>query len=168
MVYRWQIRCNLSIFLINDAYIKKRYYNVALSGRCILYHINDFFQIFWLPPYGIVLQVEIFESNGGNFLSAGDLPLPALYTMMSLLFVLSAGFWCFLLRNSRHPVYKIHIIMCVLVFLKSLSLALHGVNYHFIQTRGEHVPAWAILYYITHLWVFSCRFFTFVYAIIAL
>ncbi|KAL0902188.1 hypothetical protein ABMA27_000120 [Loxostege sticticalis] len=96
--------------------------------------------------------IEIYESNSGdNFLSAGEMPLPALYSMMSLIFFLSAGFWTFILRTSRHPVYRIHIIMCVLVYLKALSLAFHGINYHFIQTRGEHVTAWAILYYITHL-----------------
>ncbi|XP_026316354.1 protein GPR107 isoform X2 [Hyposmocoma kahamanoa] len=95
--------------------------------------------------------IEIYESNDGNFLSAGEMPLPALYSMMSLIFFLSAGFWTFLLRTSRHTVYRIHIIMCVLVYLKALSLAFHAINYHFIQTRGEHVTAWAILYYITHL-----------------
>ncbi|CAH0401851.1 unnamed protein product [Chilo suppressalis] len=96
--------------------------------------------------------IEIYESNNGdNFLSAGEMPLPALYSMMSMIFFLSAGFWTFILRTSKHPVYRIHIIMCVLVYLKALSLAFHGINYHFIQTRGEHVTAWAILYYITHL-----------------
>ncbi|XP_063838040.1 protein GPR107 [Ostrinia nubilalis] len=96
--------------------------------------------------------IEIYESNGGhNFLSAGEMPLPALYSMMSLIFFLSAGFWTFILRTSRHPVYRIHIIMCVLVYLKALSLAFHGINYNFIQRRGEHVTAWAIMYYITHL-----------------
>lgn len=96
--------------------------------------------------------IEIYESNNGdNFLSAGEMPLPALYSMMSMIFFLSAGFWTFILHTSKHPVYRIHIIMCVLVYLKALSLAFHGINYHFIQTRGEHVTAWAILYYITHL-----------------
>lgn len=41
--------------------------------------------------------------------------------------------------------------MAVLVFLKSLSLLFHGINFHFIQTRGEHVAAWAALYYTLHL-----------------
>ncbi|KAJ8737937.1 hypothetical protein PYW08_000532 [Mythimna loreyi] len=95
--------------------------------------------------------VEIYESNAGNFLSAGEMPLPVLYSMMSLIFLMSAAIWTFILRTSRQPVYRIHIIMCVLVYLKALSLAFHGINYHFIQTKGEHVTAWAILFYITHL-----------------
>ncbi|CAG9558483.1 unnamed protein product [Danaus chrysippus] len=99
----------------------------------------------------INVMIEIYESNDGNFLSAGEMPLPALYSMMSLIFFLSAGFWTFILKTSRNKVYRIHIIMCVLVYLKAISLAFHGINYHFIQTRGEHVTAWAILFYITHL-----------------
>ncbi|XP_013149519.1 PREDICTED: protein GPR107 [Papilio polytes] len=102
-------------------------------------------------PPTINVMLEIYESNDGNFLSAGEMPLPALYSMMSVIFFLSAGFWTFILKTSRHRVYRIHIIMCVLVYLKALSLAFHAINYHFIQTRGEHVTTWAILYYITHL-----------------
>lgn len=55
----------------------------------------------------------------------------------------------------RHTVFRIHYIMAVLVFLKSLSLMFHSINFHFIEVKGEHIEAWAILYYITHLWVNS-------------
>ncbi|CAB3226473.1 unnamed protein product [Arctia plantaginis] len=103
------------------------------------------------PAPTINMVVHIYESNNGNFLSAGEMPLPVLYTIMSFVFFMSALLWTFILRSSRQPVYRIHIIMCVLVYLKALSLAFHGINYHFIQTRGEHVTAWAILFYITHL-----------------
>lgn len=51
----------------------------------------------------------------------------------------------------RHIVFKIHYIMAVLVFLKSISLMFHSINFHFIDVKGEHVEAWAILFYITHL-----------------
>lgn len=79
------------------------------------------------------------------------MPLPALYFMMSVLFFLSGLFWVFILRKSKHPLFKIHYLMGVLVFLKSLSLMFHAINFHFIEVQGEHVEAWAILYYITHL-----------------
>lgn len=95
--------------------------------------------------------VEIVEQNPSSYLSAGDMPLPALYCMMSILFLLSGMFWVFLLRQSRHPVYKIHYMMTVLVFLKAISLAFHGVNYHYIERLGVHLATWAILFYVAHL-----------------
>ncbi|CAL7933485.1 unnamed protein product [Xylocopa violacea] len=106
--------------------------------------------------------IQISEINSGNFLSAGEMPLPALYFMMSLLFFLSGCFWVFILKKSKHPVFKIHYLMAVLVYLKSMSLFFHGINYHFIQTKGEHVAAWAILYYITHLLKGAVLFITIV------
>lgn len=66
------------------------------------------------------------------------------------------------LTPFRHPVFKIHYLMAVLVYLKSLSLLFHGINFHFIQTKGEHVAAWAILYYITHLLKGAVLFITIV------
>uniref|UniRef100_A0A8W7PKU8 GOST seven transmembrane domain-containing protein n=1 Tax=Anopheles coluzzii TaxID=1518534 RepID=A0A8W7PKU8_ANOCL len=101
--------------------------------------------------YELNFNVDIEEKNSGNYLSAGEMPLPALYFMMSVLFFLSGLFWVFILRKSKHPLFKIHYLMGVLVFLKSLSLMFHAINFHFIEVQGEHVEAWAILYYITHL-----------------
>jgi G protein-coupled receptor 107 len=46
-------------------------------------------------------DVDIEENNAGNFLSAGEMPLPALYFMMSLLFFLSGCFWVFILKKSK-------------------------------------------------------------------
>ncbi|XP_057333261.1 protein GPR107 isoform X2 [Microplitis mediator] len=106
--------------------------------------------------------MHITEINNGNFLSAGEMPLPALYFMMSLLFFFSGCFWVLILKKSKNPVFKIHYLMAVLVFLKSFSLLFHGINYHFIQTKGEHVAAWAILYYITHLLKGAVLFITIV------
>lgn len=107
-------------------------------------------------------NVEIEEKNKENYLSAGEMPLPALYFMMSILFFLSGCFWVFILVKSREKVFKIHYLMAVLVYLKSLSLLFHAINYHFIETKGEHVAAWAILYYIAHLLKGSVLFITIV------
>nr|CAD7423953.1 unnamed protein product [Timema monikensis] len=114
------------------------------------------------PCSAVCIRMEIKENNSGNYLSAGEIPLPALYFMMTSLFFLSGCFWVFILRKSKHPVYKIHYLMGILVYLKSLSLMFHGINYHFIQTKGEHVAAWAILYYVAHLMKGAVLFITIV------
>jgi len=49
----------------------------------------------------MLFQVDIEENNNGNYLSAGEMPLPALYFMMSLLFFLSGLFWVFILKKSK-------------------------------------------------------------------
>lgn len=95
--------------------------------------------------------MEIKEDNRGNYLSAGEMQLPALYCTMAVLFFLSGCFWVFILRQSKHPVFKIHYLMAVLVFLKALSLAFHGVNYHYIERLGVHIATWAVLFYVAHL-----------------
>ncbi|XP_034254196.1 protein GPR107 [Thrips palmi] len=129
-------------------------YNLYFHS-CPNYHSDD-------AEVSITFTMEIEETNQGNYLSAGEMPLPALYFMMALLFFLSGCFWVFILRHSKHPVYKIHYLMAVLVYLKSLSLLFHAINFHFIQTKGEHVAAWAILFYVTHLLKGAVLFITIV------
>ncbi|CAF5198907.1 unnamed protein product, partial [Rotaria magnacalcarata] len=41
--------------------------------------------------------------------------------------------------------------MLFLVLTKALSLIFHGVNHHYIASKGRHEEAWAILFYITHV-----------------
>eukprot|EP00090_Calanus_glacialis_P003347 TRINITY_DN12482_c0_g1_i1.p1 TRINITY_DN12482_c0_g1~~TRINITY_DN12482_c0_g1_i1.p1 ORF type:complete len:615 (-),score=209.75 TRINITY_DN12482_c0_g1_i1:238-2082(-) len=107
--------------------------------------------------------ILIEEKNSESYLSAGEMPLPALYQMLSILFFLSGCFWVFILKkNGSEQVFRIHWIMAALVFLKSLSLFFHGVNYNKIATNGIHMESWAILYYITHLLKGGLLFFTIV------
>ncbi|XP_043245108.1 protein GPR107-like [Amphibalanus amphitrite] len=98
------------------------------------------------------MTVEMIERNMDSYLSAGEMPLPALYFMMAVLFFISSCFWIFILRKSnRADVYKTHYVMAVLGLMKALSLLFHGINYHVIEVNGFHIEAWAILFYITHL-----------------
>ncbi|XP_063602592.1 protein GPR107-like isoform X2 [Penaeus indicus] len=139
----------------NGFYSFKFLVYVALEKEEGLYNLNFHNCMNYPPGAGyskIDMALQIEEVNpDDNYLSAGEMPLPALYFMMALLFFLSACFWFFLLKKSKDPVFKIHYLMGVLVIIKSFSLLFHGVNYHFIQTRGVHMEAWAVMFYIMHL-----------------
>ena len=94
--------------------------------------------------------ILIEEKNSDSYLSAGEMPLPALYQMLSILFFLSGCFWVFILKkNGSEQVFRIHWIMAALVFLKSLSLFFHGVNYNKIATNGR-IWRWSTCFLFTN------------------
>nr|ACC43944.1 lung-like 7 transmembrane receptor [Philodina roseola] len=99
----------------------------------------------------INLTAILIERNPDSYLSAGEIPLPVLYFTWAVIYFLAGCYWIFILRTSKHPVYKIHYLMLFLVYTKAISLIFHGINHHYIATKGRHEEAWAILYYITHV-----------------
>lgn len=54
-----------------------------------------------------------------------------------------------------YPVFNIHYLMAVLVFLKAVTLFFHGLNFHIIQVKGQHIATWAFIYYTVHLYVIN-------------
>ncbi|RZC33666.1 GPR107 [Asbolus verrucosus] len=152
--------CSNLNFDITSAVIKKKtYYNTSFTLSVATVAEEGLYNLYfhscpnYQPGNEVTLDftIQIIEQNMSSFLSAGEMPLPALYSMMAILFLLSGMFWVFLLRQSRHPVFKIHYMMAVLVFLKAVSLAFHGVNYHYIERLGVHLATWAVLFYVAHL-----------------
>ncbi|XP_029642376.1 protein GPR107 [Octopus sinensis] len=97
------------------------------------------------------LSLILIEDNNGNYLSAGDMPLPMLNFVCSFAFFLTGCAWLFVLQRSSEDVYKMHYLMLGVVYVKSISCLFHAINFHFIQTKGIHEEAWAILYYIVYL-----------------
>uniref|UniRef100_A0A1W7RAF0 Protein GPR107 n=1 Tax=Hadrurus spadix TaxID=141984 RepID=A0A1W7RAF0_9SCOR len=108
------------------------------------------------------LSLSIIEQNYDNYLSAGEIPLPRLYFTMSFVFFVAGCAWIYALRKKKQESFKIHYLMGLLVFVKSLSLMFHGINYHFIAKDGSPMEAWAVLYYITHLLKGALLFITIV------
>jgi hypothetical protein len=101
-------------------------------------------------PTRFNLSMIIFETNyPSNYLSAGAMPLPQMYLMLSVMFFLSGCFWVNFIRYQRENTLKIHNLMTVLVFAKACSLLFHGINYHYISLDGQPVVTWAYLYYAT-------------------
>lgn len=54
-------------------------------------------------------NIKIEEKNSDSYLSAGEMPLPALYQMLSTLFFLAGCFWVFILKkNGTKQVFRFH------------------------------------------------------------
>ncbi|KAJ8286525.1 hypothetical protein GJAV_G00040150 [Gymnothorax javanicus] len=97
------------------------------------------------------IDIKIEEKNPGSFLSAGEIPLPKLYIVMSIFFLLIGALWVHVLRTYRADVFKIHWLMAALPFTKSLSLLFHAIDYYYISNQGFPIEGWAVVFYIAHL-----------------
>ncbi|XP_025418598.1 protein GPR107 [Sipha flava] len=127
----------------------------------LYYHNCPNYAIF--PKSRQSFMVTITESNAkGNYLSAGDIPLPSFYFSMSIIYFMAGVLWVYFLYRTTYPVYKIHYMMALLVFLKSATLFFHGLDFHFIQIKGQHIAPWAFIFYTIRLLKGSVLFITIV------
>lgn len=88
-----------------------------------------------------------FVNPGGNYLSAGEMPLPAMYILFSLLFGAAAAGWVFHLRSHAEKIHTVHHLMTVLVVAKALTVLTQGIQFAAISAVG-HPTGWSALFYI--------------------
>lgn len=101
-------------------------------------------------PTSFNLSMLIHETNyPENYLSAGAMPLPQMYFVLSVMFFLIGCIWVNFIARQKESAFKIHYLMTTLVFAKSCSLLFHGINYHYIALDGQPVVTWAYIYYAT-------------------
>lgn len=114
-------------------------------------------------PTKFNLSMLIHETNmNNNYLSAGLMPLPQMYFMLSVMFFLIGCVWVNFIARQKESARKIHHLMTVLVFAKACSLLFHGINFHYIAIYGKPVVTWAYLYYATRTVKGSLFFLTLV------
>lgn len=94
-----------------------------------------------------------FYNPGPDYLSAGERALPIIYGVYAVAFFLAFLAWCYVCyvakdaRTGAWGTHAIHVLMGVLVLVKSLNLTFLSVRYHYIQETGA-AEAWSIVYYI--------------------
>ena len=88
-----------------------------------------------------------FMNPGGHYLSAGEIPLPWMYGVMTMLFAGATAWWISYARKNKQDIHKIHHLMTLLVVVKTLTVLFESVMYHFIDITG-HSTGWNIVFYI--------------------
>lgn len=96
------------------------------------------------------IHVEMYNeawSGSRDFLSAGEAPLPTVYLVMAVFYLLAALIWAGVLYQNRTTVLKIHYLMLSLVVFKCLSTACAAGMYHMKRLTGQP-DGWNIAFYI--------------------
>lgn len=132
--------------------------SIRFDGKIVGQYVFMFHNCYNYRAHGysdrvaVDLTVDLVERNVHSYLSMSEIPKPQIYLYMSVLFFMLSIYWSHLLcRASSDNIYRVHKFMTVLVFLKSMSLFFHGLNYYFLSKYGMQKEIWAVLYYITHL-----------------
>ena len=88
-----------------------------------------------------------FVNPGPNYLSAGEIPLPALYGALTVLFAALSAAWFWHARKNAADVQRVHYLMSLLVVTKTATLLVESLMYHFISLTG-HSTGWNVVFYI--------------------
>jgi len=93
-------------------------------------------------------QYNIDRNGHKNYLTAGFSPLPVVYGIFSIAYVIMFVVWVFgYMRAHGAVLNKVHYLMSILVALKFLSLLFFAFDQHYLKKTG--IPGgWAIAYYI--------------------
>ena len=102
----------------------------SASDHMVNFHLDA---VFKNPGNGKAAGME------WNYLSAGDAPLPVMYSVYFVLFTVALVVWVSTLRQDPAEygqVSKLHYLMGVLLVLKVLTLLFESIRYHYISIYG--------------------------------
>lgn len=83
----------------------------------------------------------------GNHLSVGEDLFPMIYWIFSFVFAAMTAVWIVLLVKERAMTFKIHILMGILVGLKTAALFFDALRYEHIRSSGSS-EGFAVAYYL--------------------
>ena len=112
-------------------------------------------------PHGIMSSFELdfhfinFDRwNKQSYLTAGEMKLPMVFFYFSVSYAFCFGWWVQNIRQAqadrstgRPVIYAIHHIMSALILLKTVTILLKSIRYHFLRVSG-HAEVWSFVYYL--------------------
>ncbi|KAL7604353.1 hypothetical protein Lser_V15G19974 [Lactuca serriola] len=100
------------------------------------------------------VRTEFYNTDNGNtkdYLSAELTQLPYLYSNFSLVYLILLGFWILVCFKNKLSVNRFHLLMGVLLVMKSLSLfSAAKIHYH-TKVTGNPLHDWNVMFYIFQL-----------------
>ncbi|KAJ7537612.1 hypothetical protein O6H91_11G014500 [Diphasiastrum complanatum] len=105
------------------------------------------------PEFAVTMNVRtsMYNLEGKNkvknYLPAGQTQLPVIHFVFSLVYLVLGGVWVYICVRHKETVHRIHILMGVLVFLKTLNLLAEAEDKMFIERTGT-AHGWDIVFYV--------------------
>ncbi|XP_015072636.1 protein GPR107-like [Solanum pennellii] len=96
------------------------------------------------------VHTEIYNVNDNgekDFLPAGQTPLPKLYFLLFVVYIVFLGIWGFVCVKQRKNIHKIHLIMATLLVFKALKLICAAEDKTYIRNTGKD-HGWDVAFYI--------------------
>ncbi|KAK7267561.1 hypothetical protein RIF29_20238 [Crotalaria pallida] len=82
-----------------------------------------------------------------NFLSAGQSPLPSLFFLFGLTYLLFLALWCRVCHTNKLSVHGVHLLMATLLLVKAFNLICAAEDKHYVKVTGTP-HGWDIPFYI--------------------
>jgi len=101
-------------------------------------------------PVSFDMHIEMYnvgKDGHRNYLSVGEMELEPLYWVMFSLFTVITGAWFAYVWTQREHAQRIHYLMGVLCFFKSLTVLSQAIMTHHISLTG-HADGWNVAYYV--------------------
>ena len=115
-----------------------------------------------VAPHGIVSTFELdfhfmnFDRWGKqSYLTAGEMKLPVVYFYFAVSYAFCFFWWVTNIRKAqadrsptgRPVIYAIHHIMSALILVKTITILLKSIRYHYLRVSG-HAELWSFVYYV--------------------
>ncbi|XP_058215775.1 protein CANDIDATE G-PROTEIN COUPLED RECEPTOR 7-like [Rhododendron vialii] len=117
-------------------------------------HSPDYLGIYFSncePNTSVSMHVHVetynIDRNGKDYLEVGRTQLPIIYFIFSILYLLFLALWVYVCYKNRSFVSKIHILMAILVVMKSLNLFFDAEDKRYIKVSGTP-HGWDLWFYL--------------------
>ncbi|KAF9934108.1 hypothetical protein FBU30_003389 [Linnemannia zychae] len=100
------------------------------------------------PRSMVSFKLKTTEVNpGGNYLSAGDIPLPRVYAGVAIAYFIASALWASMLMKKENKVFWPHKLILVLAVMIGVQKTFQALKISYMKT-GVDAEGWTVMFYI--------------------